>query len=225
MSRPLTRRVVLPLSLLAVVLMSGCATDFTGIGGTDSHKCPMPEGGACQSIIENYHASSMPATTPRTATAADEIRPRIVTLTPGFGDNLDGAPLMTTPRVLRVYVTPWRDSDDNLMEGRRVYTRIDEGRWRIEHFDASVKSSVQPKLHHSTSEAEGVKQSAGAASPSQASSIAAAVSSLANSAKQKADFFGNIIGTGAESGMPAQLTDGPSPVLPFRSDDSQGEPW
>ncbi|WP_068637788.1 TraV family lipoprotein [Thauera butanivorans] len=142
------RFILLGIAVLAG--LSGCATDLTGVGGSDSHKCPMPEGGACRSIIENYADGDGPSVTRGRQGAGEEGEApvRIVTLAPGFGDALDGAPLMTTPRVLRVYIAPWRDSDDNLMDGRRVYTRIDEGRWRIEHFDASVRreAGAQPRL-------------------------------------------------------------------------------
>lgn len=205
-------RTALTSALAMLCLMSGCATkDLAGVGGTDSHKCPMPEGGACQSIIENYHDSTRPAARgSRTGRAAarETDRTRIVTLAPGFGDKLDGAPLMSTPRVMRIYITPWRDSDDNLMDGRRVYTRIDEGRWRLDHFDASVKNgALQPALRRSIS--AGAQPLPAAATPT---AVSAALSEVA---RKKADFFGNIIGTG-----PGVTPDEDSPTI-----DLEGASW
>lgn len=139
------------LPLAAALVLSGCASSMSGIGGTENHRCPMPEGGACQSILDNYEQSvsgdGRVTSVAQKGERADNgaAAPRVVTLAPGFGEAMNGAPLMTTPRVLRIYIAPWRDSDDNLMDGRRVYARIDEGRWRIDHFDASVRRELEAR--------------------------------------------------------------------------------
>ena len=126
-----------------MVGMTGCATDMGGLGGSANHQCPMPEGGACQSVSETLARSTHGSGT-RSAwndTGTELVKPgeRRVRMAPGFGDAFDGEPLVTRPRVMRILIERWRDSDDNLMDQRRVYVQVDNGRWRLDHFDGSVR--------------------------------------------------------------------------------------
>lgn len=134
--------------LLAGLLagLSGCASDLGGLGGTASHQCPMPEGGACQSVSDNLAQSMTAGARSAWASAEDpaasgrgDVTPRRITMAPGFGDALDGQPLVTRPRVMRILIDRWQDSDGNLMDQRRVFVQVDTGRWRLEHFDGSVR--------------------------------------------------------------------------------------
>jgi conjugal transfer pilus assembly protein TraV len=42
------------------------------------------------------------------------------------------AALRTAPRVLRLWIAPWEDSDGDLHEASTVHVLIDHGRWLIE---------------------------------------------------------------------------------------------
>lgn len=130
----------------APLILAGCATDVTGLGGSSSHRCPMPDGGACMSMSEVYaestgsgHRIGGPIVATGSETPAAPVAPRTVVLAPGFGDGPFA--LRSPPRVMRIAIAPWRDSDDNLMELRRVYVQIDGGRWNHAHFNGAAKPS------------------------------------------------------------------------------------
>lgn len=142
-------RLMTPLIGAITALSAGCATDLTGLGGTSSHRCPMTDGGVCQSMSDNYAAGPLGTLGSGGAPVADASAPPAsarashtpsAPLAPSFGEAFNGAPLLAGPRVMRVYIAPWTDSDDNLMEGRRAYVRIDDGRWRLDHFKGAVHS-------------------------------------------------------------------------------------
>lgn len=51
--------------------------------------------------------------------------PEVVTVTPG-------APILTPPRTLRVWIARWPDEDDTLHDETYLYLRLDSGRWLME---------------------------------------------------------------------------------------------
>lgn len=140
----------------APLILAGCATDVTGLGGSSSHRCPMPDGGACMSMSEVYaesvgsgHRIGGPSPAAGSETPSAAVAPRTVVLAPGFGDGPFA--LRSPPRVMRIAIAPWRDSDDNLMELRRVYVQIDGGRWNHAHFDGGVRSGGYAPIRPPTS--------------------------------------------------------------------------
>ena len=167
-----------PLSLaatVAVALSSGaCTTSLSGLGGTSSYSCPLPQGGHCKPISQVYEDSLEPGfgDASRAASKADQdaeaavapvatatpVSPSAATAPPapayrapaavpeGNGFTIPGLPaaLLTRPRVLRVYIAPWADNDDTLLEGRRAYVKLDEGRWRLDHFRKAEQKAFAP---------------------------------------------------------------------------------
>ena len=138
---------------------------ISGVGGASTYSCPLPEGGHCKPISRVYEDSLQPgfgetastaaaapvAEAPATPPANAPARPApsVAPLSPppaGSGFTLPGLPasLLTRPRVLRVYVAPWADTDDTLLEGRRAYVKLDEGRWRLEHFRRAEQKAFAP---------------------------------------------------------------------------------
>jgi conjugal transfer pilus assembly protein TraV len=51
--------------------------------------------------------------------------PEVVTVTPG-------APILTPPRTLRVWIARWPDEDGTLHDETYLYLRLDNGRWLME---------------------------------------------------------------------------------------------
>jgi len=43
-----------------------------------------------------------------------------------------GAPLLTPPRTMRVWVAPWPDEDGTLHDETYLYLRLDNGHWVME---------------------------------------------------------------------------------------------
>ena len=54
------------------------------------------------------------------------------TASPGEASVPSAAALRTAPRVLRLWIAPWEDSDGDLHEASTVHVLIDHGRWLIE---------------------------------------------------------------------------------------------
>jgi conjugal transfer pilus assembly protein TraV len=54
------------------------------------------------------------------------------------------AALRTAPRVLRLWIAPWEDSDGDLHEASTVHVLIDHGRWLIERVHPATQRSASP---------------------------------------------------------------------------------
>lgn len=128
--------------LTALALLGACSSQ--------SYKCPVPTNlGGCRSLDRVYSdtrdlddtdtpSAGVPAaaagdvkyqkaeSVTRIVVAAGNARPPIAPAGPG-------AALLTTPRVLRVLITPWPDADGDLQAGGYVYLRLDRGQWTIPH--------------------------------------------------------------------------------------------
>ncbi len=55
-----------------------------------------------------------------------------------------GSALRTEPRVLRLWIAPWEDSDGDLHDQSFVYLSVDPGRWTIEHNRAPIRREYAP---------------------------------------------------------------------------------
>ena len=53
-------------------------------------------------------------------------------------------PLRSTPRILRVWVAPWEDSDGDLQDQSYIYVVVDSGHWLIEHQRAAIRNAYTP---------------------------------------------------------------------------------
>lgn len=152
----------IPLALVA--LAGGCASLSGFEGASSSYSCPLPEGSTCKSMSQVYRESVGAAGEPRhtgpampptaaggavaVAVAADAqppARPLPAAATPFTIPGVP-APLLTRPRVLRVYIAPWADANDTLLEGRRAYLKLDDGRWRLDHFRENERKTFAPAI-------------------------------------------------------------------------------
>jgi conjugal transfer pilus assembly protein TraV len=177
--RPFPRalRITALLAGTAVLGLSGCASNLSGIGGTPTYACKAPAGAQCTSVSGVYAnagqgsrqllGSDAPravgsgalgtsaadgtshgpvvrsgAGAPAPKSSAVETRPApapasgATTVAPtapsGAVPAHSTAALRTAPRVLRLWIAPWEDSDGDLHEASTVNVLIDHGRWLIE---------------------------------------------------------------------------------------------
>jgi conjugal transfer pilus assembly protein TraV len=177
--RPSTRalRLTALLAGTAVLGLSGCASNLSGVGGTPTYACKAPAGAQCTSVSGVYAnagqgarqllGSDAPravgsgalatpvadatshgpvvrsgAGAPAPKASAVETRPApapasgATTVAPtapsGAVPAQSTAALRTAPRVLRLWIAPWEDSDGDLHEASTVHVLIDHGRWLIE---------------------------------------------------------------------------------------------
>ncbi len=135
--------------LLATILavLAGCAS-FSGLDASTQFACKAPDGILCESmsgIYANAAAQNLPgqrvhrtpATAPQAqpAASAPALLPRPLS---------SGTPLRTPPRVLRVWIAPWEDSDGDLHDQSYLYLTVDTGRWVIEHNRRRIRDTYRP---------------------------------------------------------------------------------
>jgi conjugal transfer pilus assembly protein TraV len=70
-------------------------------------------------------------------TAAPTVAPRAATLT-------NALPLRSAPRVMRVWIAPYEDSDGDLNDQKFIYVQIDAGGWNVEHQRELATRSFAP---------------------------------------------------------------------------------
>ena len=173
--RPL--RLAALLAGTAALVLSGCASNLSGVGGTPTYACKAPAGAQCTSVSGVYanagqgarqllgseapratgsgalgtpvadatsHGpvvrSGAGAPTPKVSPAETRPAPApasgATTVAPtapsGAVPAQSTAALRTAPRVLRLWIAPWEDSDGDLHEASTVHVLIDHGRWLIE---------------------------------------------------------------------------------------------
>ena len=149
------KALIAPAFLLSVVTLAGCSS-LAGVGGSTEYACPMPEGATCKSVSQTYRDSyRTPAASATSATSsassggeaayayssseATVSKPK----TPMLAAEV-GTPSLTGPRLMRILFAPWTDVDDNLMEEHRVFVKIEESRWRLDHVKASLYRTYGP---------------------------------------------------------------------------------
>lgn len=137
-------------ALLALAL-TGCG-GLSGLGGSSSYSCPMPDGSTCKSMSDayrdTYRPSASAAASPASGDTVSAVAPaaaspaaKTASVTPAEL----GTPLLSGPRVMRVLIAPWTDaSNDLLMEERRVLVKLSDSQWRLEHFTATRVKNFRP---------------------------------------------------------------------------------
>lgn len=130
------------------VMLSGCASLMSGFGGSERYACKAPEGVTCTSVSGAYansthgmpQAAQLPAARPPALPAfygATSIAPG------GAGASMASATrIRSNPRLLRVWVAPWEDSDGDLHEEAIVHVIVDSGRWLIDHVRPAPRSRI-----------------------------------------------------------------------------------
>ncbi len=144
------------LPLLALSLLTACASNLSGLDGSDTHSCPYSEGVTCKPMSQVYEestqglASTAPATTEQaraldTAQADPVAAPRPRT---GFASVTEAGqvPLRTRPSVMRVWVAPWEDADGDLHEAAWIALRVDDGHWNIDHLRERLREGFSAAL-------------------------------------------------------------------------------
>jgi conjugal transfer pilus assembly protein TraV len=160
-------RLVALLAGAAVMSLSGCASTLSGVGGTATYACQAPVGAQCTSVSGVYANAGQGA---RQLLGSQQTRPggsgalgqlgaaptpsAIIAPTPS--PTVAQPPLRTAPRILRLWIAPWEDSDGDLHEASTVHVLIDHGRWLIERVRPAPRGprmGVTPPTTVSTSPA------------------------------------------------------------------------
>lgn len=140
---------------LIILLATGCQPLTGIIGAKENFACQAPDGVACSSVSgvhANLHAHNLPFQRQAGARLAATPAPTGTALAmPAAGE-----PLRSEGRTLRIWLAPWIDSEQTLHDQAFLYTRVDDGRWRIGELRQRV--AVPPRQR--TSAAAGPAQPA-----------------------------------------------------------------
>lgn len=131
----LVRIVAINASLL---LLGGCYS-LAGVGGVNTYSCKAPAGVTCKSISGVYANSTEGATTDVRPKEGDEASGRGISVNPDSHAGAaramtvsaataeTGVPIVRPARVLRMWVAPWRDREQDIHDEVRVYMQVDHG--------------------------------------------------------------------------------------------------
>lgn len=148
--------------LILSVMLSACS--LTGLDSSDDLACKAPDGVSCMSATgvytnslsdnlpaqrsvssaESSSSSTSEANAPTNSMSKDSAIRRAQI--PGTGTAIRSA-----PRVLRLWVAPWEDSDGDLHDQFYVYLTVDPGRWVIEHQRNKIQQEYSPTTLKSSS--------------------------------------------------------------------------
>lgn len=144
---------------LALAALSGCASTLSGLDATASYGCKAPEGVSCISVSGIYANSSPGGRQTHRQSVPDKSSPAIYGASsiagvqpaaPGAASNA----IRSNPRLLRVWIAPWEDSDGDLHEEAYVHLVVNTGRWLIEHVRSTQRTNVNRAVPPVASSAE-----------------------------------------------------------------------
>ena len=151
-----------PLVLAAIVLVQGCSSAFSGLDATSGFSCKAPEGVQCDSVSGNYYnaiqnnlpsqrtapsapAANLPTRSFPPSTATTSAPAKMSTRTsPAGEDAVHAVPLRAAPRVLRLWIKSWEDSDRDLVGESLIYVQVDNGRWLVDHVQRQQRDAFAP---------------------------------------------------------------------------------
>lgn len=143
------------LAALSVLAITGCSS-LSGYDAQSSFSCKAPDGVLCSSmtgIYENAKHDNLPGQRVNRggeAIAASAQAAEAVSRAKEQGDGVltrplySGQPLRSAPRILRVWMAPWEDSDGDLHDQSYVYLPVDSGRWEVEHNQRRIREAYRP---------------------------------------------------------------------------------
>lgn len=140
-------KAVTPALALLPALLAGCAASMSGIGGSERLACKAPEGVLCTSVSGVYANAAQLASrsTPHKDLISSAATPtpygaRAASVTTrDASETRSDSVLRSAPKVLRVWIAPWQDSDGDLHEESTVHVLADQGRWLIEYVREQAK--------------------------------------------------------------------------------------
>ncbi len=145
--------------LILLPALSACA-NMAGLDGKSEFACKAPDGVVCTSVsgvYTNTLAGTLPAqladhpqgVAPESATEiqqkgpADTPRPYGATPPAGTAP-ATGTPLLSPPRVLRLWLAPWVDEDGDLHDQAYLYVMWHRGEWQLGHTEAVIRRQFGP---------------------------------------------------------------------------------
>ncbi len=134
--------------MVAIVALglTGCAGTLTGLEGESKFACKAPDGVTCSSlsgIYANAVANNLPALRKDRKSeqgASSQAKDSVITGQVASS----GDPLRIQPKVLRIWIAPWEDTDGDLHDQSYLYVVANAGHWAIEHSQRQIVDRYRP---------------------------------------------------------------------------------
>jgi conjugal transfer pilus assembly protein TraV len=142
----------------SAALLAGCSA--SGLDAKSSFACKAPDGVTCMSVSGVYETSrhnALPGQLPGTPHPAPKVDPPAGVPPPMPANaSIDGVPigrrapltsgtpLRSAPRVLRIWLAPYEDSEGDLRDQTHIYVTVDRGAWQIEHTRRAIQDRFAP---------------------------------------------------------------------------------
>lgn len=139
---------------LLAALLCGCS-NLAGIGGKPDFACKAPEGVKCESVSGTYH-NAIQGNLPSQRRQHNHHSPTVPERAPvalpkaglasagGVAIAYEPQSLRSQPRVIRLWIKPWIDADQDLVDQSFVYIQADEGKWMLGHAQRHIRSVYAP---------------------------------------------------------------------------------
>lgn len=138
------------LPAVAATVLCACSS-MSGLDAMSQYACKAPAGVKCESVSGTYHnalQNNLPAQRQRGETAPRQdpaaAPPPALPTSSVSGIDRAPAPIRSQPRVLRLWIKPWEDSDRDLHDQGYVYVQIDQGRWLVDHAPRQTREAYAP---------------------------------------------------------------------------------
>ncbi len=178
MKRTPIRRTPMKRAILLVLPTLSACVNLAGLEGKSEFACKAPDGVVCTSVsgvYANALAGALPAQQSQgrdqaKATRADavagESRPYAATVSV-TGTPIPGTPLLSPPKVLRLWLAPRLDADGDLHDASYLYVMWHRGEWQIEHTRRQIQrqftlvsAPIASRATDATARKDGVRQDA-----------------------------------------------------------------
>ena len=144
------RSTLTPLVLIAgaalITVITGCS-NLSGLDANSNYSCPAPPGVVCKPMSEVYRSQNQALSVSASSSESAETESKLVLRTSQpVASFLPGEtrPLRSQPKVLRIWVAPYEDTDGDLHEEHRMYLQVDAGRWMVDHHRARIQNAYTP---------------------------------------------------------------------------------
>lgn len=133
------------LVLTIATLLNGCSV-FNPAGSSE-FSCPgMPKGVTCKSPREVYEMTNNSGSKAATKGKGKTFAPSYLFATePNPNQELTPVPVLEQPKVMRIWIAPWVDKNDDQHWPGLVYTVLKQKQW---HFGHEEFNGIEPPMPH-----------------------------------------------------------------------------